>query len=98
MRVTTTDSDNVDEITIEDCWGGKGPTDHRPLSTRWVGETRFERIPEDAAPGKYFVNGRETRKQQTRRPDNMWPEMWSAMSRKQQERAIEDWKKKRAAI
>ena len=57
MRVTTTNSDNVDEMRIEDVWDGKSPGDHRPLSCRWKGETRFERIPENAKPGYYFVGG-----------------------------------------
>ena len=51
MRVTTTDSDNVDEMRIEDVWDGKSPSVHCPLSCRWTGETRFERIPEGAPPG-----------------------------------------------
>ena len=98
MRVTTTDSDNVDEVRIEDVWDGKSPSDHRPLSCRWTGETRFERIPENAKPGYYFVGGRETRRQDTKRPDNIWPELWTGMSRKQKERALEAWEVKRVAI
>ena len=62
MRVTTTDSDSVDEMIIEDAWDGKSPGDHRPLS------------------------------------DDISPEMWSTMSRKQKERAVEAWEAKRAAI
>ena len=98
MRVTTTDSDNVDEMRIEDAWDGKSPNDHRPLSCRWVGETRFERIPEGAAPGYYFVGGRETRRQASKRPDDIWPEMWSTMSRTQKGRAVEAWETRRTAI
>ena len=98
MRVTTTGSDNVDEMKIEDVWDGKSPNDHRPLSCRWVGETRFERVRDGAAPGHYFVGGRETRRQTSKRPDNVWPEIWSAMPRKQKERAVETWEAKRVAI
>ena len=98
MRVTTTDSDNVDKIKIEDVWDGKSPNDHRPLSCRWVGETRFERIPDGVAPGQYWVEGRVTRRQASKRPDDIWPEIWSSMSRKQKERAVETWETKRVAI
>ena len=38
MLVTTTDSDSVDEMRIEDVWDGKSPSNHRPLSCCWTGE------------------------------------------------------------
>ena len=98
MRVTTTDSDNVDEMNIKDVWDGISPNVHRPLSCRWTGEMRFKRSPDGAAPGHYFVGGCQTRRQASKRPDNVWPELWSAMSRKQKERAVEQWEAKRGAI
>ena len=38
------------------------------------------------------TEGRLTRIQETRRPGNVWPEIWQRMSERQQERAIEEWK------
>ena len=45
-----------------------------------------------------MVGGRVTRRQASKRPDDIWPEIWNTMSRKQRERALENWEKKKVAI
>ena len=93
IRTTVTDLETVDEKVVEYCWTGKSSNDHRRLSARWIGETRFDTVPEGCEPGYYMVGGRPTRRQASKRPDNIWPEIWNSMSRKQKERAIENWER-----
>ena len=45
-----------------------------------------------------MVGGRVTRRQASKRPDDIWPEIWNTMSRQQRERALENWENKKVAI
>ena len=45
-----------------------------------------------------MVGGRITRRQASERPDDIWPEIRNTMSRKQRERALGSWEKKKTAI
>ena len=90
-RITKTDLENQDEKSIEDVWDG-GIGDVRKLREWWVGETVFHRFLREPK-GYRVVQGRLTRIQKTTRPPSIWPEVWNAMSRKQRDIAITNWKK-----
>ena len=44
-----------------------------------------------APPGFIWIEGRLTKKQMSLRPDNIWPEMWTQMSKKAKNEAIAKW-------
>ena len=97
QRITLTNLAEQPLQKIEDCWDGSA-NDARELEDFWVGETQFYLIPEKPPDGYVYVDGRITRKQATRRPENIWPEEWSAMSTKQRRLAKEKWEKKKKDI
>ena len=70
----------ADERDIEDVWYEDMPD--RELSQEWTGETFFEPLPPPCKPGYTWVHGRETRKQRTTRPPNVWTEPWERISGK----------------
>jgi len=96
LRQTKTNSDMQDETEIEDVWFGRHA--HRTLSNPWIGETFFDPIPPPCKPGWTWVAGRLTKIQQTSRPPDIFPEMWTMMSKKQKLRSQEAWKLKASMI
>ena len=59
----------------------------------WTGRTRFTLIPEPSGiPGYKYHGGRLTKIRESDKPDNIFPETWSAMSPGQRKNAIEKWK------
>ena len=86
---------DLDEITqeIRDIWGVcDDTTDRRDLGQPWTGETSFTKYSPANEPGYTSVAGRRTRTQKTKRPPNVWPEMWQIMSAKDRSDAIDIWK------
>ena len=96
LRSTTTNSDMQDEKSIEDVWFG--PQAHRVLSNPWIGETFFDPIPPPCRPGYTWVGGRLTKIQTTTRPPDIYPELWTLMSKKQKRLAQDAWKIKASMI
>jgi hypothetical protein len=89
MRQTYTDLETKVESSIEDVWTDDGD---KILSNPWTGRTVFYPLKPPAPAGYIWIEGRLTKVQQTTRPDNVWPEVWQAMSKKQKLEAIEKWK------
>ena len=84
QRCTRTDIDSDIESTINDVWYNDPTKDHRSLSDTWTGTTSFTIRREQPPEGQTWIEGRLTKIQSTStRPDNVWPEMWTKMSKKQ---------------
>ena len=63
----------------------------KELSDAWTGFTRFVLLKE-WRPERFSWSGeRLTRKQQTSRPDDLWPEMWKFMSDAAKKKAKQRW-------
>ena len=90
MRKTDTDLPDKAEARIEDFWITAGT---RVLDQQWTGQTVFYLLKPKPPLGMKWVSGRLTRIQKTRRPDDVWPEVWTAMSRKTQNEEIRRWEK-----
>ena len=82
QRRTYTDLENKAEAEVEDIWTDVGP---KELSDSCRGKTVFIILRPPAPPGHKWVAGRCTKVQETTRPDHIWPEIWSSMSKKKQE-------------
>ena len=80
-RRTYTDLENKAEAEVEDLWTDEGA---RNLSDTWRGKTVFTLLRPRGPPGYKWIAGRLTKSQKTSRPDHIWPEIWSAMGKKQQ--------------
>ena len=88
LRTTYTDLETEAESQIEDFWTESGA---RELSDSWRGKTVLHILHPPAPPGYKRIHGRYTKIQQTSRPDNLWPEVWQSMSKKQKEKAKSKW-------
>ena len=73
---------------MEDIWTDVGP---KELSASWRGKTVLTILRPPTPPGYKWVAGRCTKVQETTRPDNIWPEVWNTMSKKQKAQAKEHW-------
>jgi hypothetical protein len=90
LRRTQTDLRDKSESQVEDFWYDNA--DKTGLSQPWIGKTVFHLLHPKADKGMVWVDGRQTRKQKTTRPDSIWPEMWPGLSEKQKQIEIEKWK------
>ena len=90
MRITKTDLDTPEDI-IRDIWT-TGEGDNEELSEEWIGSTKFWILKPKPPEGHKWIEGRLTRTQQITRPDNVWPEVWSSMTKKQKQEAQEEWR------
>ena len=72
-RTTCTNLDVKQEKRIDDCWNIDGSRD---LSDSWTGVTQFTLLEEKPPEGYMWSRVRLPRKQQTSRPDHLWPELW----------------------
>ena len=90
MRNTTTNLEDATESYIHDLWpaGGNSEQD-RELSYERTGTTSFDLLRPQAPRGHKWVEGRLTRMQESTRPDNVLPEAWTGMSKKQKKKARE---------
>ena len=77
-RTTCTNLDVKQEKRIDDYWIVDGSRD---LSDPWTGFTQFTLLEEKPPEGYMWSGGRLTRKQQTSRPDHLWPEIWKTMGK-----------------
>ena len=74
-RTAHTNLDVKQEKRIDDYWNIDGSRD---LLDPWTGFTPFTLLEEKAPDGYTWSGGRLTRKQQTSRPDHIWPELWKS--------------------
>ena len=74
---THTSLDVFLEKQIEDYWNVDG---EKELSDAWTGFTRFILLNERPPDGYTWSERRLTRKQNTSRPDDIWPDMWTRVS------------------
>ena len=89
VRITRTNLEHDKESRIEDIW--TAPNADRALSSEWTGQTCFELLRPKPPPGHKWVGSRCTKVQKTTRPDNIWPETWVKMSKKEKNLAIAEW-------
>ena len=66
---------------MNDYWNVDGDRD---LSEAWTGFTKFTILDEKPPDGYTWSGGGLTKWQATSRPDHLWPEMWSKMSKSAQ--------------
>ena len=93
-RQTYTNSDMKHVQSILDVWVGDD-TDNAELSEPWVGTTKFYLLEKPPRPGWMWSCGREAKRQtNTSRPDYMWVEDWSEISRnpKLKQEILKEWK------
>ena len=77
-RTTHTNLDVKQEKRIDDYWNIDGSRD---LSDPWTGFTQFTLLEGKPPDGYTWSAGRLMRKQQTSRPDHLWPELWKSMGK-----------------
>ena len=87
-RTTCTNLDVKQEKRIDDYWNVDGSRD---LSDSWTGFTQFTLLEEKAPDGYMWSRGRLTRKQQTSRPDHLWPEIWKTMGKNARLKEKQKW-------
>ena len=89
MRETRTDLRHNGLAVIHDFWTADGRVERRELDEEWTGITIFEVMRIEPAPGFQWADGRLTKiHKDTRRPPNVWPEVWSSWSEGRQAREI----------
>ena len=87
-RTAHTNLDVKQDKRIDDCWNIDGS---RNLSDPWTGFTQFTLLDEKAPDGYTWSGGRLTRKQQTSRPDHLWPEHWEKMRKNAKLKEKQKW-------
>ena len=87
-RTTHTNLDVKQERRIDDYWNIDGS---RNLSDPWTGFTQYTLLEEKPANGKMWSGGRLTRKQETFRPDYLWPELWTKLGRNAKLKERQKW-------
>ena len=87
-RTTHTNWDVLQEKRMDDWWNVDA---HRSSLDSWKGLTMFTLLNEKTSK-KYTLSGwRLAKIQATARPDQLWPEIWSCMSKAAQEKEKHDW-------
>ena len=86
IRVTQTDV--LQESRVDDHWNVDVD---RGLSDSWSGFTKFTIVNEKPPKGRTWSGERLTKNQATARPDYLWPEMWSCMSKAAQRKEKQQW-------
>ena len=87
-RTTCTNLDVKQEKRIDDCWNVVGSRD---LPDPWTGFTQFTLLEEKPPEGFLWSGERLTRKQQTSRPDHLWPEIWKTMGKNAKLKEKQKW-------
>ena len=87
-RTTHTKFDVVSERRIDDYWNIDGSRD---LSDYWTGFTQFTLLEEKPLDGYMWSGERLTRKQQTSRPDHLWPEIWKTVGKNAKLKEKQKW-------
>ena len=91
-RTTHTNLDVKQEKRIDDYRNIDGSRD---LSDLWTGFTQFTLLDEKAPDGYTWSGDRLTRKQQTSRPDHLWPELWKSMGKHAKLKEKQKWSEER---
>ena len=78
IRRTHTTLDVLQESQIDDFWNFHCD---RNLSNPWTGVTQFTRLNEKPLGGYMWSSERLAKFQAATRPDHLWPEIWSGMSK-----------------
>ena len=92
-RTTHTNLDVKQEKRIDDYWNIDGSRD---LSDPWTGFTHFTLLEEKPPDGYMWSGWRLTRKQQTSRPDHVWPELWKSMGKHAKLKEKQKWSNERS--
>ena len=87
-RTTCTNLDVKQEKRIDDYWNVDGSRD---LSDSWTGFTQSTLLEEKPPDGYMWSGERLTRKQQTSRPDHLWPEIWKTMGKNSKLKEKQKW-------
>ena len=87
-RTTHTNLDVKEERRIDGYWNIDGSRD---LSDYWTGFTQFTLMEEKSPDGKMWSGVRLKRKQQTSRPDHLWPELWKSMGKNAKLKEKQKW-------
>ena len=87
-RTTHTNLDVMQERRIDDYWNIDGSRD---LSDSWTGFTQFTILEEKPPDGYMWSGERLTRKQQTSRPDHLWPELWEKIGKNAKLKERQKW-------
>ena len=87
-RTPRTNLDVMQESRIDDYWNIDGSRD---LSDSWTGFTQFTLLSEKPPEGYIWSGERVTKRQATSRPDHLWPELWSGMSKNAKLREKHKW-------
>ena len=87
-RTTHTNLDVMQESRIDDYWIIDGSRD---LSESWTGFTQFILLEEKPPDGCMWSGERLTRKQQTSRPDHLWPELWEKVGKNAKLKEKQKW-------
>ena len=78
VSTTHTNLDVMQERRIDDYWNVDGSRD---LSDSWTGFTQFTLLEEKPPDGYMWSGKRLTKRQETSRPDHLWPELWIKLGR-----------------
>ena len=87
-RTTQKNLDVMQESRIDDYCNIDGSRD---LSDPWTGFTQFALLEETPPDGYMWSGERLTRKQQTSRPEHLWPELWEKMGRNAKLKEKQKW-------
>ena len=88
-RSTHTQLDVMQEKRIDDYWN----VDHnRSLSDIWTFFTKLTLLKEELPQGYMWSAWRLTKVQTTARPDHMWREVWTNISKASQKRERQEWR------
>ena len=68
----------MQEQRIDDCWK---VDENRSLSDSWIGFTKFTLMKETPPKGHMWSGKRLIKVQTTTRPDQVWPEVWTNLSK-----------------
>ena len=87
-RTTHSNLDVTQESRIDDYWNVDGLRD---LSDPWTGFTQFTLLDEKPPDGYMWSGWRLMRKQQTSRPDHLWPEIWKTKGKNAKLKEKQKW-------
>ena len=85
----------MQEKRIDDYWN---VDDNRSLSDFCTGFTKLTLLKEELPQGCMWSAGRLTKVQTTTRPDHVWPEVWTNISKASQKRERQEWANDKAKL
>ena len=80
---------------IDDHWN---VDENRSLSDSWTGFTKFTLLNEEPPKGYMWSGWRLTEVQTTARPDHVWPEVWTQITKAAQKREKQEWANEKPKI